>query len=171
MYAKLRVARLAEGMWLYFVFMWLFVLNGVAYVVYLLASGEWKYVAPERGSFRDALALVLHDLHLTEELRLRAKYNGAQKLDYSGVILMGLGSTVTGLAIYKPAQLSWLANLLGGYQMARWEHFWLMAGFVGFFVIHVAQVIRAGWGNFRSEACSEWSIRSEACSEWSIRPG
>jgi thiosulfate reductase cytochrome b subunit len=34
--------------------------------------------------------------------------------------------------------------------MARWEHFWLMMGFCGFFVVHVVQVILAGWNNFRS---------------------
>lgn len=150
-YERLPVARrLAEGMVLHFVFMWLFVSNGVAYVVYLLVSGEWKHVAPERDSFKNALAVVLHDLHLRKELPPQGKYNGAQKLAYSGVILMAFGSTITGLAIYKPAQLSWLASLLCGYQMARWEHFWLMAGFVVFFVIHIMQVIRAGWGNFRS---------------------
>jgi len=36
--------------------------------------------------------------------------------------------------------------------MARWEHFWLMMGFCGFFVVHVVQVILAGWNNFRSMA-------------------
>jgi thiosulfate reductase cytochrome b subunit len=34
--------------------------------------------------------------------------------------------------------------------MARFEHFWLTMGYVAFFVIHIAQVIRAGWGNFQS---------------------
>ena len=34
--------------------------------------------------------------------------------------------------------------------MARWEHFWLMIGFVGFFCSISSQVIRAGWDNFRS---------------------
>jgi thiosulfate reductase cytochrome b subunit len=34
--------------------------------------------------------------------------------------------------------------------MARWEHFWLTMGFVGFFVVHVGQVVLAGWNNFRS---------------------
>ena len=63
---------------------------------------------------------------------------------------MAVGSLITGLAIYKPAQLSWLAGLLGGYEMARWEHFWLMIAFVGFFAVHVIQVIKAGWNNFRS---------------------
>jgi thiosulfate reductase cytochrome b subunit len=34
--------------------------------------------------------------------------------------------------------------------MARWEHFWLTMGFVGFFFVHVTQVVLAGWNNFRS---------------------
>jgi len=39
---------------------------------------------------------------------------------------------------------------LGGYEWARWEHFWLMILFVGFFIVHVVQVAIAGWSNFRS---------------------
>ena len=80
----------------------------------------------------------------------RAKFNGAQRLAYTGVILMGAGSVLTGLAIYKPTQLGWLTSLLGGYEWARWEHFALMIGYVLFFIIHIAQVIRAGWNNFRA---------------------
>jgi thiosulfate reductase cytochrome b subunit len=34
--------------------------------------------------------------------------------------------------------------------MARWEHFLLTMGFCGFFVVHVLQVMLAGWNNFRS---------------------
>jgi hypothetical protein len=63
---------------------------------------------------------------------------------------MGAGALLSGLAIYKPAQLHSLTRILGGYEMARWEHFWLMMGFCGFFVVHVGQVILAGWNNFRS---------------------
>ena len=63
---------------------------------------------------------------------------------------MGAGSLVTGLAIYKPIQLAWLTSLLGGYTWARGEHFALAIGYVLFFVIHIAQVIRAGWNNFRA---------------------
>ena len=40
--------------------------------------------------------------------------------------------------------------LAGGYEWARWEHFWLTMGYVGFFVIHITQVVRAGWNNFRA---------------------
>ena len=34
--------------------------------------------------------------------------------------------------------------------MARFEHFWLTMGYLAFFVIHIAQVVRAGWNNFQS---------------------
>jgi thiosulfate reductase cytochrome b subunit len=54
------------------------------------------------------------------------------------------GELVTCIAIYKPVQFAWLTTLLGGYEWARWEHFWLAMGYVVFFVIHIAQVIRAG---------------------------
>jgi thiosulfate reductase cytochrome b subunit len=87
---------------------------------------------------------------LRKEPLPKAKFNGAQRLAYTGVILMGFGSLVTGLAIYKPTQLAWLATALGGYEWARFEHFALMVGFVLFFVVHIAQVVRAGWNNFRA---------------------
>jgi thiosulfate reductase cytochrome b subunit len=78
------------------------------------------------------------------------KFNGAQQIAYTAVILMGFGSLATGLAIYKPTQFAWLASLLGGYMAARFEHFLLAMGYVLFFLIHIAQVIRAGWNNFRA---------------------
>ena len=141
---------LAVGMAWHFFFMWLFAINGVAYVCYLLFSGEWRSLWPDRKSFRDAISVTLYDLHLRKERPSQGKYNAAQKIAYSGVVLMAAGSLITGFAIYKPVQLGWLARLLGGYPQARWEHFWLMIGFVCFFGVHIIQVIRAGWDNFRS---------------------
>ncbi|MFP5246700.1 MAG: cytochrome b/b6 domain-containing protein, partial [Thermoanaerobaculia bacterium] len=70
--------RLAEGMALHFFFMWLFGINGVLYVLYTLISGEWR--------------------------RAAAKFNPIQRLAYLGVVLMGAGSLLSGLAIYKPVQ-------------------------------------------------------------------
>ncbi|MGH9695077.1 MAG: cytochrome b/b6 domain-containing protein, partial [Bryobacteraceae bacterium] len=48
------------------------------------------------------------------------------------------------------AQLAWLTALCGGYTVARLLHFLLTAGYVIFFLVHVLQVILAGWNNFRS---------------------
>jgi thiosulfate reductase cytochrome b subunit len=105
---------------------------------------------PNRHTPREALQVVLHDLHLSKTPLPRRKFNGAQRLAYTGVILMGAGSLLTGLAIYKPIQFAWLTGLLGGYEMARWEHFLLVIGYVLFFIVHIAQVVRAGWNNFRA---------------------
>jgi len=142
--------RLAEGMSLHFFFMWLFAINGVLYVVYTIASGEWRDLVPDRHSFKEAIQATLHDLHLRKEPPPQGKYNGAQRIAYTAIILMGLGSLLTGLAIYKPVQFSWLVALFGGYQMARWFHFWLTVGYVVFFLIHIGQVIKTGWNNFRA---------------------
>jgi thiosulfate reductase cytochrome b subunit len=117
---------------------------------YTFISGEWRYLVPNRHSFREAIRVALHDLHLSKIEPPSRKFNGAQQIAYTTVILMGGGSLVTGIAIYKPVQFAWLAALLGGYQWARWEHFWLAAGYVIFFVIHLLQVVKAGWNNFRA---------------------
>lgn len=142
--------RLAEGISIHFFFMWLFAVNGVVYVLYLIFSGEWRTLLPVPGSFKRAALVTLHDLHIIKKLPPQGKYNDAQRIAYTGTILMGAGSVITGLAIYKPLQVAWLTSLLGGYGWARWEHFWLMILFVLFFVVHVVQVALAGWSNFRS---------------------
>jgi thiosulfate reductase cytochrome b subunit len=63
---------------------------------------------------------------------------------------MGFGSILTGWAIFRPIQLSWLTTILGGYEAARFEHFTLTIGFILFFILHILQVIKAGWKNFQS---------------------
>ena len=160
--------RVTEGLGYHFFFMWLFAVNGLAYVVYLVWSKEWKFLVPDRRSLMEAVQVTLVDLHLRKGLPAQKKYNGAQKIAYMAVILMGAGALVTGLAIYKPTQVHWVTTLLGGYEMARWEHFWLTIGFCGFFVVHVVQVMMAGWNNFRSmvsgyetKAADEASIETE----------
>ncbi len=140
---------LATGMAYHFAFAWLFAVNGVLYVSYTVVSGHWREFRPTRWTLVEAFQVVLHDLKLRKQPLPPGKYNAAQKLAYSGVVLMGAGSLVTGLAIYKPTQLAWLTGLLGGYQAARLEHFVLTIGYVLFFVVHVTQVVRAGWNNFR----------------------
>jgi thiosulfate reductase cytochrome b subunit len=142
--------RLAEGMALHFFFMWFFAINGVLYVLYTAFSGEWRYLVPGRNSLKEAIQVTLHDLHLSAYHPPRRKFNGAQQIAYTSVILMGAGSLATGLAIYKPVSFGWLTTLLGGYEWARWEHFWLTVGYVVFFVVHIIQVVKAGWNNFRA---------------------
>lgn len=142
--------RLADGMALHFFFMWLFGINGVLYVLYTAVSGEWRQLLPNRNSLREAWEVVLHDLRISKNPLPRQKFNGAQKIAYTAVVAMGAGSLLTGLAIYKPVQFAWLTAIFGGYGAARFLHFWLTVGYVVFFAVHIAQVIRAGWNNFRA---------------------
>jgi thiosulfate reductase cytochrome b subunit len=106
---------------------------------------------PDRKSFKEAWFVLLHDLHIRKTAPITTgKYNAAQRIAYTAIILMGIGSILTGLAIYKPIQLNWLCNLLGGYKTARVIHFALTIGYVLFFLIHIVQVLLAGWNNFRA---------------------
>ena len=157
--------QLAKGLGYHFFFMWLFALNGVTYVLYALFSGEWRDLVPNRRSFTEAIEVTLHDLGLKKNHLPQRKFNGAQQLAYTGVIFMGAGSLLTGLAIYKPTQLHVITALLGGYEMARWFHFWLTIAFVGFFLVHVAQVIRAGWNSFRAMIIGYQILPAESESE------
>ncbi len=142
--------RLSEGMAFHFVFMWLFMINGLLYVSYTIISGEWRYLLPNKHVFKESWQVILHDLHIRKQAPDQLKYNAAQRLAYTMIIFMGLGSLLTGFAIYKPVQIQWLTNICGGYEAARLEHFLLTVGYVLFFLIHIIQVILAGWNNFRA---------------------
>ena len=136
--------RLAEGMAWHFFFMWPFAINGLLYVLYTAYSGEWRYLLPNRRSLREAIQVTLHDLRLSKVHPPPRKFNGAQQISYTSIILMGAGSLLTGLAIYKPVQLARLTSLLGGYEWARFIHFWLTMGYIMFFVAQLVQVIKSG---------------------------
>src|SRR5580698_5946777 len=115
--------QLAQGLAYHFFFMWFFALNGIAYVLYTFLSGEWRNLIPTRHSFAGAIRVVLHDLGLSKRPLPQQKFNEAQRIAYTGVVLMGVGSLLTGLAVYKPTQLHLVTFLFGGYEKARWFHF------------------------------------------------
>ena len=134
----------------HFVFGWLFVINGAIYTIYLLATREWRHILPDRHAAREAKQVVLHDLHLRKEAPPQGKYNAAQRISYTVVLVVAFVIVLSGFAIYKPTQLYPLPLLFGGYQGARLVHFTMTIGLLLFFVVHVLQVARSGWGNFRS---------------------
>ncbi len=142
--------RLSEGMAFHFTFMWLFFANGLFYVLYTIFSGEWKYLIPEKAAIKESWQVVLYDMGLRKHASAFIKYNAAQRIAYSMIVIMGFGSIITGLAIYKPVQFDWIIFICGGYEAARLEHFILTVGYVLFFIIHIMQVIRAGWNNFQA---------------------
>lgn len=157
--------KLAQGMSWHFLFMWVFFINGFLYVTYLIFSGEWRLIFPNRSSLKDSFLVVLHDLHIIKKAPAFIKYNAAQRVAYSLIIVMGFFSILSGLAIYKPAQFSGLTSLIGGYENARLIHFILTIGFMLFFLIHVLQVIIAGWNNFRAMVTGWEIVKIETASE------
>ena len=142
--------RLGEGMAYHFVFMWIFALNGLLYVLFTIFSGQWRYLLPGRNALGNSWKVVLADLGIRKTHPPQSKYNSAQQIAYTLVVVMGLGSLLTGIAIYKPVQFNWLCALMGGYESARIIHFILTIAYCLFFVVHILQVIRAGWRNFSS---------------------
>ena len=161
-----------EGLGYHFFFMWIFALNGIAWVLYTWLSGEWRLLLPQAAAAcAMRLQVTLVDLHLRKGLPPQTKYNGAQRIAYTSCIVMGALMLLTGFAIYKPTQAHWLTALCGGYEMARWLHFWVTMGFLGFFGVHVAQVVLAGWNNFRSMVSGREVVRVEAPSIEAERKG
>lgn len=142
--------KLARGMAFHFTFGWLFVLNGLAFAIYLWRTGGWRNFVPTRDDLRTIPAVLSHEVGLRKESPPQGKYNGVQQLSYGAILLMGVLAIVSGFAIYKPTQLSLLTTLLGGYSSARFIHFAVTIGFLLFFVIHILQVARAGVSNFFS---------------------
>jgi len=139
-----------EGLAWHFLFMWVFLVNGFAYAVFLAISGQWRHIFPRQGAIKRAINVALHDLHPSKAMPPHGKYNSAQKIAYSAVALMGLLIAVTGFPLWMPDKLGWMAAPFGGLENAKAIHFWLTILFFLYFVIHVAQVVRAGWNNFRA---------------------
>lgn len=142
--------RLARGMAFHFTFGWLFTLNGVAFGIYLWRTGGWRNFIPTRDDLRTIPAVMKHEVGLRKEAPPQGKYNGVQQLVYGLILAMGVLIILSGFAIYKPTQLSLLTSMFGGYEGARFIHFSTTIGFVVFFVVHVLQVMRAGFTTFWS---------------------
>jgi thiosulfate reductase cytochrome b subunit len=122
----------------HFAAMWLLVINGLVYVIYGFASGHFRHdflPLSVRAIWRDFIAAATFKL----EHRLGV-YNAVQKLLYVVVILFAVGVVISGLAIWKPVQFQLITGLLGGYDVARIVHFAMMAGIVGFVVVHLVLV-------------------------------
>jgi thiosulfate reductase cytochrome b subunit len=68
-------------------------------------------------------------------------YNGLQRLAYTSAVGLGLVGVLSGLAIYEPVQLSWLAALFGGYDGARAVHLLGLVGLTLFAVMHIVLVV------------------------------
>jgi thiosulfate reductase cytochrome b subunit len=127
----------AKSLLWHFAGMWLLALNGLAYLIYGFATGRLRErLLPIR--MTDLIHTVRDTLHFKVAHDDLTTYNAVQKALYIIVILAGISQVITGIAIWKPVQFSWLTALFGGFQGARLVHFLGMAVIVGFVVVHVA---------------------------------
>lgn len=125
----------------HFAFGWFFVLNGLVYVTYLFASGEWRrrLFLPRRDA-RNALHMAAYYLRVRKEAPPQDPYNGLQRFAYTGTLALALVEVLSGLTLYKPVQLHWLTSLFGGYDPARSVHLLVLALLAFFTVGHVVLV-------------------------------
>jgi len=131
---------LAGALLWHFAGMWLFALNGVVYLLYGIFSGHFR-----RKLLPVSPRAVLHDIgqavrgHLAhEDLSV---YNAAQRAAYLALIFFLVLLIATGLAIWKPVQLYWLASLMGDYEGARYLHFFAMSAVAVIVFVHVVMVV------------------------------
>jgi thiosulfate reductase cytochrome b subunit len=120
----------------HFAAMWLLMVNGLVYLALGLATGRFrKKLLPitPGGVISDARAALTFRLS-HEDL---SRYNYVQKLLYAGIIVVGVVIVLSGLSIWKPVQLQYLTALFGGYDVARYVHFFCMSAIVAFLVVHV----------------------------------
>jgi thiosulfate reductase cytochrome b subunit len=124
------------GLQWHFFGMWIFVLNGLAYLSYGVATGRfWQKLFPI--SPREILATIGDALRLRLGHDDLTHYNAVQKILYLGVMLIGVLIVVSGLALWKPVQFSELADLFGNFQTIRLVHFFCMSAIVAFIAVHV----------------------------------
>jgi len=125
----------------HFAIAWFLILNGAIYLIYQLASGEWRRrnFLPWRDT-GNALAMFAYYLRIRKTPPPEDFYNGLQRLAYSSAILFGLVIVLSGLAIYKPVQLHWLTALFGGYDVARVVHLSCLVLLATFTVMHLILV-------------------------------
>jgi Ni/Fe-hydrogenase b-type cytochrome subunit len=133
---------LAGGRALHFAFMWLLVANALVYAVYLFASGEWRrrLFWPPRDT-KPAIHQLLYYLRIRKEAPAKTFYNGLQRAAYTSALVLVVLEVLSGLAVWKPVQLRWLAALFGGYDGARVVHFLALIALMLFLVAHVIMVL------------------------------
>lgn len=160
---------LADGRVWHFFFAWVFVMNGLTYLLGGIANGHLRRdLLPTRDQlsprhlWREIVDHARLKFHKGEEAR---RYNALQKGAYLAVVLVLLPLMLaTGLSLSPGmnAAFPWLIEVFGGRQSARSLHF-ISAGLIVLFVIvHLAMVVASGlWNNLRSMVTGRYAIETE----------
>ncbi len=117
--------------------MWLLMVNGLFYLITGFLTGRFrrKLTPISAGGVVDDAKAALTGKLSHDDI---SKYNNVQKLLYAGIMVVGVLVVLSGLSIWKPVQFQYLTAIFGGYDFARYVHFFMMAAIVAFLVIHIA---------------------------------
>jgi thiosulfate reductase cytochrome b subunit len=157
---------LASGRRWHFFFAWVFVINGIVYVVSGLVGRHLRRdLLPTRAELKAANLwheVVTHAQFKFPKDETARVYNVIQKLTYLIIIFVLLPLMVgTGLTMSPgfDAAAPWLLSLFGGRQSARSIHFLSANLIVLFVIVHVVMVIASGfWNNLRSMVTGQYAI-------------
>lgn len=151
----------------HFFFAWLFVINGLAYILYSLLSGHLARDLVPDGKDMKGIGQSVKDHILFRHPHGEAakRYNVLQKLAYIVVIFVLLPLIVLmGMAMspmLDSAITGWV-NWFGGRQSARTIHFIVAWMLVAFVLIHVFEVIVSGlWNHLRSMITGYYGVPPE----------
>ena len=155
---------LSMGRRWHFFFAWLFVFNGLAYLLWSLGSGHLRRdLAPSAKELKHIGTSIAEHVRLKFPKGEEAKrYNVLQKLAYLCVALILLPlMLLTGLAMSPGMDAAFpiLLDIFGGRQSARTIHFISASLIVIFFVVHLVMVLISGvWNNLRSMITGRYVI-------------
>lgn len=158
---------LAMGRLWHFFFAWVFVLNGLAYVIYSAASRHLsRDLWPDRQDRRSLGQSIKEHLRLRHPRGEAAKrYNVLQKWAYLLVIFVLLPLIIVMGWAMSPRLDSvipgWV-DLVGGRQTARTLHFMAALLIVAFVFVHLFEVVITGtWNNLRSMITGRYRVPLE----------
>jgi len=139
---------LADARHWHFLFAWILLFNGLAYLVYSLWSRHiQRDIVPTRADIRAIPKSILDHIKLKHPTGEAARrYNVLQKLAYLGVIVLITLMVLTGLTMSPGinAFFPWLLDMFGGRQSARAIHFICASLIVLFVIVHLVEVLLAG---------------------------
>ena len=108
-----------------------------------------RQVVVSRRDLPGVVPMLRHYLRGAPKPAFAGTYNPLQKLAYTVVAALLLLQALSGLALWRPAQLSLLVTLFGGFQGVRLVHFVAMCALLAFVPLHLLMVALAGWRNLK----------------------
>jgi thiosulfate reductase cytochrome b subunit len=125
---------LAGGRNWHFAMVWIFSMNLLIYGIYIGLTKRWK-----------KRFIAASDIKVLQSgQNIKRKNYAWHRLFYTVIIPFLLIAIGSGLAMYKPAQLPWLATFFGSWQTVRTIHFMTIPIVLVFVIVHSFMGLKVG---------------------------